>query len=104
MCAALGTGRDKSDGLSRAEIRCGFHAIQAEAKRRQEAAARRKRHEALRKEAREEEARKAEAARCEERLLDVCRCWKGNGKPKPCRVNSRTRGDKLMGNGRDRSM
>lgn len=64
-------GRDKSDGLSRAEIRCGFHAIQAEAKRRQEAAARRKRNEALRKEARVREARKAEEARCEERL---CRC------------------------------
>lgn len=55
--------RDKSEGLSRAEIRCGFHAIQAEAKRRQEATARRKRHEALRREARENEARKAEAAR-----------------------------------------
>lgn len=68
---ARGPRRDKSDGLSRAEIRCGFHAIQAEAKRQQEAAARRKRHEALRKEAREKEARMAEAARCEERLVDA---------------------------------
>eukprot|EP00752_Nemacystus_decipiens_P007651 g6840.t1 len=61
--------KDQSDGLSRAEIRCGFHAIQAEAKRRNEAAARRKRHEALRQEAREKEARKAEEAREAMKLL-----------------------------------
>lgn len=63
MLVAPGVLRDKNDGLSRAEIRCGFHAIQAEAKRRQEAAARRKRNEALRREAMEKEAREAEAAR-----------------------------------------
>ncbi|CAN0023315.1 unnamed protein product, partial [Scytosiphon promiscuus] len=61
--------KDKSDGLSRAEIKCGFHAIQAEAIRQQEAAARRRRREALRREAREEEARNAEAAREKMRIL-----------------------------------
>ncbi|CAM9152661.1 unnamed protein product, partial [Ectocarpus sp. 13 AM-2016] len=55
--------RDKSDGLSRAEIRCGFHAIQAEAKRKQEAAVRRKQKEAVKKAIREDEARIAEAKR-----------------------------------------
>ncbi|CBN79756.1 conserved unknown protein [Ectocarpus siliculosus] len=55
--------RDKSDGLSRAEIRCGFHAIQAEAKRKQEAAVRRKQKEAVKRAIREDEARIAEAKR-----------------------------------------
>ena len=60
MCAAT---RDNDEGLSRAEIRCGFHAIQAEAKRRLEAASWRKRQEVLRKAARDAEARRAEEDR-----------------------------------------
>lgn len=63
MTAPGGAGRDKSDGLSRAEIRCGFHAIQAEAKRKQEAAVRRKQKEAVKRAVREDEARIAEAKR-----------------------------------------
>lgn len=80
---SLGVDRDKSDGLSRAEIRCGFHSIQAEAKRRKEAVARRKRKETLRKEAREKEARKAEAERYEEGAIDLSnsgQSWDGPGK------------------------